>query len=172
MKKLFLIVFLFCFSLEFGYSQEKYVSVSTLNLRENFSADSKIIGKLYKGDKVTIIAIFSESKWVQITTQSGEIGYVNSNYLTSQTSTSNTGSTYSSTSSSSYPTTSSSYSSTSNSSYSAPRSSYSTRRSSSRSSGYKPKYRSSKTYYRGPRGGCYYINSNGNKTYVDRSLCN
>lgn len=25
---------------------------------------------------------------------------------------------------------------------------------------------------RGPRGGCYYINSHGNKTYVDRSLCN
>lgn len=24
----------------------------------------------------------------------------------------------------------------------------------------------------GPRGGCYYINSNGNKTYVDRSECN
>lgn len=27
-------------------------------------------------------------------------------------------------------------------------------------------------YIRGPRGGCYYINGNGNKTYVDRSLCN
>lgn len=26
-------------------------------------------------------------------------------------------------------------------------------------------------YIRGPRGGCYYINRNGNKTYVDRSLC-
>jgi endonuclease G len=25
--------------------------------------------------------------------------------------------------------------------------------------------------YVGPRGGCYYINSNGNKTYVDRSYC-
>lgn len=24
----------------------------------------------------------------------------------------------------------------------------------------------------GPRGGCYYINGNGNKTYVDRSECN
>lgn len=30
----------------------------------------------------------------------------------------------------------------------------------------------SKGYIRGPRGGCYYINSRGNKTYVDRSLCN
>ncbi len=32
---------------------------------------------------------------------------------------------------------------------------------------------SSDSYYiRGPRGGCYYINRNGNKTYVDRSMCN
>lgn len=26
--------------------------------------------------------------------------------------------------------------------------------------------------YKGSQGGCYYINSNGNKTYVDRSYCN
>lgn len=26
-------------------------------------------------------------------------------------------------------------------------------------------------YIRGPRGGCYYINRNGNRTYVDRSMC-
>lgn len=26
--------------------------------------------------------------------------------------------------------------------------------------------------YVGPKGGCYYYNSNGNKTYVDRSYCN
>jgi len=26
--------------------------------------------------------------------------------------------------------------------------------------------------HKGPDGGCYYINSNGNKTYVDRSECN
>jgi hypothetical protein len=25
--------------------------------------------------------------------------------------------------------------------------------------------------YIGPRGGCFYCNKNGNKTYVDRSLC-
>lgn len=31
---------------------------------------------------------------------------------------------------------------------------------------------SGKTYYTGPKGGCYYYNSNGNKSYVDRSLCN
>ncbi len=31
---------------------------------------------------------------------------------------------------------------------------------------------STRTYYRGPRGGCYYINRNGNKTYVARSMCN
>lgn len=35
-------------------------------------------------------------------------------------------------------------------------------------------YRSTsyRSYIRGPRGGCYYINSNGNKSYVSRSLCN
>ena len=27
-------------------------------------------------------------------------------------------------------------------------------------------------YITGPRGGCYYINKNGNKTYVDHSYCN
>lgn len=36
----------------------------------------------------------------------------------------------------------------------------------------KKNYQSIRTYYKGPRGGCYYINSNGNKTYVSRSLCN
>lgn len=30
---------------------------------------------------------------------------------------------------------------------------------------------SSHTYLTGKRGGCYYINKNGNKTYVDRRLC-
>lgn len=28
------------------------------------------------------------------------------------------------------------------------------------------------TLYTGPEGGCYYYNSNDNKTYVDRSECN
>lgn len=27
-------------------------------------------------------------------------------------------------------------------------------------------------YHRGPRGGCYYINSKGKKVYVDHSYCN
>jgi hypothetical protein len=37
----------------------------------------------------------------------------------------------------------------------------------------KPVHRRSYThrYIRGPRGGCYYINANGNKQYVDRSFC-
>jgi len=35
-----------------------------------------------------------------------------------------------------------------------------------------PKTQSDKKYIRGSRGGCYYINSYGNKTYVDRNLCN
>ncbi len=31
---------------------------------------------------------------------------------------------------------------------------------------------SERTYIRGSRGGCYYLNPNGRKTYVDQSLCN
>lgn len=31
---------------------------------------------------------------------------------------------------------------------------------------------SSRTYIRGPRGGCYYYSASGNKVYVDRGLCN
>lgn len=34
---------------------------------------------------------------------------------------------------------------------------------------YRPK--SVHTYITGPKGGCYYINKNGKKTYVDRKLC-
>ena len=32
-------------------------------------------------------------------------------------------------------------------------------------------YHNDKLLFTGPQGGCYYINSNGNKTYVDRSEC-
>lgn len=37
-----------------------------------------------------------------------------------------------------------------------------------------PKARSttSRSYFRGPRGGCYYYSSSGKKVYVDKSLCN
>ena len=40
-------------------------------------------------------------------------------------------------------------------------------------SGYGNSYTSGRSgYIRGPRGGCYYINSNGKKVYVDHSYCN
>ncbi len=39
-------------------------------------------------------------------------------------------------------------------------------------SNFKNRKKQLRTYHKGPRGGCYYINSNGNKTYVSRSLCN
>lgn len=32
-------------------------------------------------------------------------------------------------------------------------------------------FHNGKQLYTGPKGGCYYYNSNGNKTYVDRSEC-
>ncbi len=33
------------------------------------------------------------------------------------------------------------------------------------------KHKGGRTYYTGPRGGCYYLTSGGNKKYVDRSFC-
>lgn len=33
-------------------------------------------------------------------------------------------------------------------------------------------YTNGEQLYKGPEGGCYYINSNGNKTYVERDECN
>lgn len=36
---------------------------------------------------------------------------------------------------------------------------------------YSPPTTKKSGYITGPRGGCYYINGNGNKSYVDRSLC-
>ncbi len=32
-------------------------------------------------------------------------------------------------------------------------------------------YHNGHELFKGPKGGCYYINDNGNKTYVDRSEC-
>jgi hypothetical protein len=32
-------------------------------------------------------------------------------------------------------------------------------------------YKSGQQLYKGSEGGCYYVNSSGNKTYVDRSAC-
>jgi len=32
-------------------------------------------------------------------------------------------------------------------------------------------YHNGSELFLGPKGGCYYLNSNGNKTYVDRSEC-
>lgn len=40
------------------------------------------------------------------------------------------------------------------------------------SSDYPCGFHNGKQLYTGPKGGCYYFNSNGNKTYVDRSECN
>lgn len=32
-------------------------------------------------------------------------------------------------------------------------------------------YKSGQQLYKGSEGGCYYVNSSGNKTYVERSAC-
>jgi len=58
------------------------------------------------------------------------------------------------------------------SSSSSTKSSTKSNTSSSRSSTSKYTPSTRRVYHTGPKGGCYYINSNGNKTYVDRSKCN
>tara|TARA_R110002020_G_scaffold296658_1_gene512317 strand:+ start:111464 stop:112066 length:603 start_codon:yes stop_codon:yes gene_type:complete len=49
---------------------------------------------------------------------------------------------------------------------------YNSRQTTSKKQTQKRVTRPSKIYHTGPRGGCYYINSKGNKSYVSRSLCN
>jgi hypothetical protein len=46
--------------------------------------------------------------------------------------------------------------------------------SNTKASGEKPcgTYKSGQKLFTGPEGGCYYYNSNGNKTYVERAACN
>jgi hypothetical protein len=43
--------------------------------------------------------------------------------------------------------------------------------STAKSSATSTKSAATRVYHRGSRGGCYYLNSKGNKVYVDRSLC-
>ncbi|WP_084797819.1 SH3 domain-containing protein [Neobacillus mesonae] len=69
----------------------KYVNIASgsLNLRENASTGSKVIGSLKKGSTVTV---YSEAKgWAKVKAGS-KIGYVSTSFLTSKDSNSNSGS--------------------------------------------------------------------------------
>ncbi len=144
MKNYILLFLSIIATIQIASAQNKYVSANTLNIRSQPSTSAKIVGKLQLGDAVTITATIQDSEWVRIETQTCKSGYVHSDYLVTQLSKQDRA-------------------------YATTRSKYGTSSSSSSSS--KLKYRTYRKYRSGPRGGCYYINSNGKKTYVDRSYC-
>ncbi|WP_205600368.1 hypothetical protein [Sphingobacterium luzhongxinii] len=112
-----------------------------------------------RSDNGKYYALYSDNTWEESTHATAEVIKAINNKNKPPAKTSAAANTYGIASSSSTKTTSSpSRTSTSSRSYQSSRAS-NTRKSLSR------------TYIRGPRGGCYYINSNGGKTYVDRSMC-
>jgi uncharacterized protein YgiM (DUF1202 family) len=134
----------------FTAKTSKYVG--SANLRSEPNVLSPVIGTVPPNSIVTILENSGQS-YLKIKYDDKE-GYILASML-EENSIPKKRSTYSSSSSSS--------SSTSSQSKPKARS----------SSTYTPKKRSSyRRYITGPRGGCYYINSNGNKVYVSRSLCN
>ncbi len=203
MKKAFIITLLWCLSFQFAVAQTKYVSASKLRLRAQPTTKAKILDKLYRGEKVTIIKTLSDSDWVEVVTEYYQIGFVHSKYLAEElstiygskpsnnikkyyTSSSSGKNYYSLTSGNTYAKSGQQYT-TSKKTYTTGGKRYNTngkyttskkkrkksskRNYSNTSDGYKLKYQTYREYHRGPRGGCYYINSNGNKTYVDRDYC-
>lgn len=56
------------------------VNVGVLNLRENASMDSNVIGTLYQGQTLTVNE--SANGWYKVTTAAGSVGYVYAQYIT------------------------------------------------------------------------------------------
>ena len=129
-------------------SQEWITVKAYAELYERATIMSTTIARFTTETKVLLLDI--EEEYMYVKSQFGN-GYVKLYYLKSEKSNLKT-----ITSSSLSPKTKS----TSNSSSSNSQSSYN-----------RKTYNTSRTYYKGPRGGCYYFNSNGNKTYVSRSQC-
>ena len=66
------------------YREKAYVNVvrDRLNLREQPTTKSKVIGKLNAGDLVTLVhGNIETDSWVEVATQDGEKGYVSTKYL-------------------------------------------------------------------------------------------
>ncbi|WP_430968312.1 SH3 domain-containing protein [Spongiimicrobium sp. 2-473A-2-J] len=145
------------FQIVLNESKDLYTCRATTRMRDKPSAFGKIL-KIFDQDTEVMVISF-EGDYFRIQSAYGT-GYVHRTYVTKGTA---------NTSSSNKPSITNSIKSTNTSasnykSISASKKSYSGKST--------PRKYKSKTYYRGPRGGCYYINSNGNKTYVDRSMCN
>ena len=71
-----------------AYGQDlKYVDTETLNIRENAGKQYNVVGKVKKGDKVSVIS--ETDTWTQIKTENNVEGYVATKYLISDNTDSN-----------------------------------------------------------------------------------
>ncbi|MDR2206730.1 MAG: SH3 domain-containing protein [Flavobacteriaceae bacterium] len=79
MKKLLFIFYLISVC---GFSQTTYTTTSNLNLREKSNVNSRILETINANDKVSVDSLGSE--WSKITSQTGNIGYVKTEFLKEQ----------------------------------------------------------------------------------------
>lgn len=114
-------------------SEVRYVTASSLNVRENPNASASILGRIAQSEEISVLD--RNNGWLLVQSRSAGRGWVSEQF----TSTSRPTPVY--------------------------------RPPAPIAPIYTPPPQTSGRYIRGPRGGCYYINRNGNKTYVDRSLC-
>ncbi len=151
-----------------------FISKEHTYLKEKPSDKSPTIGKIYKGSYIKILGSNENSQYLKISLQDIE-GYVNKNDVTesleSVSATAADIETYKSRYYYKYepnfeytPDQTTAYSSSSLNGTSP-------KKNNGSSSGKKQMHLQKIAYIRGPRGGCYYINSSGTKVYVDRSNC-
>lgn len=146
MKK-FLFIIAFLFTTAYSFAQDVYVAGFTRSNGTYVQAHQRTAPNSTRNDNYSTIG--------NVNPYTGAAGtQPRDNYSTISSTNYSTPQTYS-TSSYSEPTYRNTYVP---STYSAPTTNYST-----------PSYSSSRTIYTGSRGGQYYINSNGNKTYVNRN---
>lgn len=126
-----------------------FVNTEYLNLREKPNVSAKVIAKVGACSYVTIIPGYESNGWTKIAVGNYQ-GYVNEDYLVGNLDDITV----------------------TGADVAFAKKSYFT--SVETAATYAAPYRKAvdtRTYYTGPRGGCYYINDNGRKEYVDHSFC-
>ncbi len=127
-----------------------FVNTEMLNLRENPNVSSKVIAQVGACSYVTIIPGHESNGWTKIDAGNYQ-GYVNEDYLVDNLDDITV----------------------TGADVAFAKKTYFT--SVETAATYAAPYRravDTRIYYTGPRGGCYYINGNGRKEYVDHSFCN
>lgn len=143
MKNLLLIISIFCCSFCFG----------------QLPSSGKYCIDVVKSDNGKYYALYSDNTWKESTQATADVFKAVTNQVPPSTKITTNVNNYEITSPSPTKSTSPYTSRSSNSRY------YKSEGTSNR------RTTTSRTYIQGPRGGCYYINSRGNKTYVARSMC-